>query len=627
MIPQLDTGEIAMTVHRKWGLAALVLAAGAVGATLALAPKAGAQPQPPTTSGPSGEAVHILIAYSQPLSTTLGPSKIGDREFLLDKSALRTSSGKRIEVTVVGLSSQDIVDRVMNGMLKAHAVITSSAVFVESANNHSILLTGKPILTEKTTVLKQPYVIAVRRQMAEAMNWPTKEIGWSDVAEIARTGWKAAGHPEWGKLKLLSPQDEFGEATLQALMSVAQSFGGGSRELTAEDLKNPKLAETYRDLDNATDWHRMTLSDLMYFDAHNIEPPCHMLFVPEHIVIDLNDRRARKKEPPAWVAVYPKGGTLFGNVTAAVVKREWSSPEQQEAAGIVIKALLAPEIQKQFVARGYRPVTASVGLTEPIDKAWGVNPQAVADRDALPPAELVMDCREVWKKAITARTSEVSPQTDQDAARKAAMISAKGDGHMTPLTLCVRKSKPSGVSITRDVRGRDITGSGVIVHPSGVLVTNSHVVGDAKQVKVRVLSDPDKVLQGEVLISDAARDMALVRILDPGKYVHVAFADSDSLEVGETAVAIGSPFGYTGTVTTGIVSAKGRELQMPSGATLKQLLQTNAAINPGNSGGPLLNLEGELIGLNVAIRDNAQNIGFAIPSNHVRDFVAKNIPR
>lgn len=167
-------------------------------------------------------------------------------------------------------------------------------------------------------------------------------------------------------------------------------------------------------------------------------------------------------------------------------------------------------------------------------------------------------------------------------------------------------------------------GSGAIVSRDGYIVTNNHVVASAEVVNVR-LSDGREVNDAKVVGRDALTDVAIIKIEGQDNLVPVEFADSDSLEVGEWVVAIGSPFGFDKTVTAGIISAKGRSgIGLPGqeeGTTYQDFIQTDAAINPGNSGGPLLNLEGRIIGVNSAIASRAggsEGIGFAIPSNMVR---------
>ncbi|GIW98935.1 MAG: MucD protein [Pirellulaceae bacterium] len=160
------------------------------------------------------------------------------------------------------------------------------------------------------------------------------------------------------------------------------------------------------------------------------------------------------------------------------------------------------------------------------------------------------------------------------------------------------------------------TGSGFIISEDGYIVTNNHVVADADRVTVR-LSD-GREFRAKVIGTDPATDVAVLKI-DADNLVPVTFGDSSKMEVGDWVVAIGSPLGLEQTVTTGIVSAIGRA---NVGITdYEDFLQTDAAINPGNSGGPLVNLKGEVIGMNTAIASRTggfMGIGFAIPSNMVR---------
>ncbi len=153
-------------------------------------------------------------------------------------------------------------------------------------------------------------------------------------------------------------------------------------------------------------------------------------------------------------------------------------------------------------------------------------------------------------------------------------------------------------------------GSGVVIHPAGYIVTNAHVVSQASDVRV-ALADEQSLPAGIIAV-DNEHDLAVLKV-DPPQPLHaVTLGRSDDLMIGETVVAIGNPLGLQHTVTAGIISALNRELQFSEDVVYRGLIQTDAPINPGNSGGPLLNVNGELIGINSAIRGDAQNIGFAI---------------
>ncbi len=163
-------------------------------------------------------------------------------------------------------------------------------------------------------------------------------------------------------------------------------------------------------------------------------------------------------------------------------------------------------------------------------------------------------------------------------------------------------------------------GSGVIIDPGGTIVTNDHVIRGASAVHV-VLAD-GRQLDAEVVGADAPNDLAVLRVSSKTPLPAAKLGTSADLMIGETVVAIGSPFGLTKTVTSGVLSAVGRSFKANDQLYI-DFLQTDAAINPGNSGGPLLNLDGEVIGINTAIFSGAQGIGFAIPVDKVRRIVAE----
>ena len=163
-------------------------------------------------------------------------------------------------------------------------------------------------------------------------------------------------------------------------------------------------------------------------------------------------------------------------------------------------------------------------------------------------------------------------------------------------------------------------GSGVIIDPSGTIVTNDHVIRGASAVHV-MLAD-GRQLDAEVVGADAPNDLAVLKVSSKTPLPAAKLGTSADLMIGETVVAIGSPFGLTKTVTSGVLSAVGRSFKANDQLYI-DFLQTDAAINPGNSGGPLLNLDGEVIGINTAIFSGAQGIGFAIPADKVRRIVAE----
>jgi S1-C subfamily serine protease len=186
----------------------------------------------------------------------------------------------------------------------------------------------------------------------------------------------------------------------------------------------------------------------------------------------------------------------------------------------------------------------------------------------------------------------------------------------------VQKARPAvvNISVTAQVATpfglfpREGQGSGVIVRSDGLVLTNNHVIQDAQEINVTLLSG--QTLRGRVLGADRFSDIAVVKVESPRPLPAVTLGSSNNLQVGQMAIAIGNPFGLGSTVTVGVVSALNRSIQASPDFIVENLVQTDAAINPGNSGGALLDSSGRLIGINTAIIQGAQGIGFAIPIDH-----------
>lgn len=187
----------------------------------------------------------------------------------------------------------------------------------------------------------------------------------------------------------------------------------------------------------------------------------------------------------------------------------------------------------------------------------------------------------------------------------------------TSLAPLVKAVKPGVVHIAALKEGsRRLLGSGFLISPNGLVVTNNHVIDDAEQIEVR-LADA-QVLTAVMVGSDTATDVALLRVNAEESLPAVSLGDSDLLEVGDWVLAIGNPFGLDLTVTHGIISARERVLGL---GAYDEFLQTNAQVNPGNSGGPLFDMRGDVVGVTTAVTSQGQGIGFAVPINLVKDLL------
>jgi serine protease Do len=234
--------------------------------------------------------------------------------------------------------------------------------------------------------------------------------------------------------------------------------------------------------------------------------------------------------------------------------------------------------------------------------------------------------------------SVFSSTTGAAAATTTTLLQATSTAATTPLTgvvlydvsALVARVRPGVVSVTETGLSMDMfmrqvqvqgEGTGIVIDDQGHILTNYHVISGATTVSV--YAEDGRERSAEVVFGDPASDIALLKVDDTAGLVPLVLGDSDAMQVGNPVIAMGNALGLdetSPTVSVGIVSALGRTIET-SQATLENLIQTDAAINAGNSGGPLLNSAGEVIGINSAIASNAQNIGFSIAINSVKDEI------
>jgi putative serine protease PepD len=227
-------------------------------------------------------------------------------------------------------------------------------------------------------------------------------------------------------------------------------------------------------------------------------------------------------------------------------------------------------------------------------------------------------------------SDEQTPNAEAAVSTATTSATSVSTGRSLSVAEVYRRAAPSVVEITVNATGSDSTpfdggtvqsqGSGFVYDAQGHIVTNAHVVDGAQTLRIR-FSDGSSY-SAEVVGTDASTDLAVLKVDAPSaKLQALSLADSSQLAVGDGVVAIGSPFGLEGTVTSGIVSALHREIVAPNDFTIDDAIQTDAALNHGNSGGPLLDLQGRVVGVASQIRSDSggnEGVGFAVPSDTVR---------
>jgi S1-C subfamily serine protease len=216
-------------------------------------------------------------------------------------------------------------------------------------------------------------------------------------------------------------------------------------------------------------------------------------------------------------------------------------------------------------------------------------------------------------------SSNIIPETDPKVISDPySSIIINAAARVSPSVVQIITGKPEAGRRSR----QGGIGSGFLISPEGFIVTNSHVVANAHEIEVNL---PDGTsLQAVPIAEDPSTDIAVIRVYGHN-FAYSSFADSKKLRVGQLVIAIGNPFGFQFTVTTGVVSALGRSMRSYTGRMIDGVIQTDAALNPGNSGGPLINASGDVIGINTAVISSAQGLCFAVGSSVAEYVVGKLI--
>lgn len=225
----------------------------------------------------------------------------------------------------------------------------------------------------------------------------------------------------------------------------------------------------------------------------------------------------------------------------------------------------------------------------------------------------------VREEQITVPKEEINITTSDDVSIVSA-VAKKNMKSVVGITTLVKQKEWIWETLQEGV------GSGVIIDEEGYILTNSHVIGDGKAEQINILLEDGTTVEGVVLWFDKSLDLAVVKA--EAKNLEAAkMGDSDNLEVGEPAIAIGNPLGldFQRSVTSGVISGLNRSIRVSQYDVIENLIQTDASINPGNSGGPLLNSKGEVIGINTAKIQSGEGLGFSIPINTVKPIVEQVI--
>jgi Ca-activated chloride channel family protein len=329
-------------------------------------------------------AVKITIAYS--------PEKEG---WLKERIAAFNASGAKVggrPIFVEGINKSSGAARteIKNGQLTTTIWSPSSSIWLEvlkqEGGNPNVAVSNRPLVLT-------PVVISMWKPMAEALGWPNKPIGWSDLLALTNDpqGWGRFGHPEWGRFSWGHTDPEISTTALSTLIAELYAATGKQRGLTVADVQDPKSQQFIRDLGKSIKhygYNTLVFSDNMrkfgmsYISAFPME---------EITLIDFN----KNKNPPTpLVAIYPKEGTFWHDDPFIVMAS--ATNEEQDAAEQLYNFLMTPDSQKLAMSYGFRPANVDVPLADPISPAYGVQPQGVQNILPVPPAEVIVAAKNVW---------------------------------------------------------------------------------------------------------------------------------------------------------------------------------------------------------------------------------------
>jgi Ca-activated chloride channel family protein len=305
------------------------------------------------------------------------------------------ADGRVIRVKPVAAGSGESKDDLLAGRVQAHLWSPASGVFVRLGNAESQAKGGQPLVGATKELVLSPVVIAMWKPMAEALGWPDKPIGWSDVIALAKNpqGWAAYGRPEFGQFKFGHTHPEYSNSGLISVLAEAYAGAGKVRGLSLDDVRDRKVAAYVRDVEQAVVHYGRSTG---FFGRRLFEDGPGYLSAAvlyENMVIE-SYTDAKLSTP--LVAIYPKEGTIWSDHPVGVVQREWVTDAHKEAAEQYVQFLRGPPQQAKALRYGFRPAEGEVGA--PLDAAHGVNPQEPKTILELPTAEVTQAAIELWRK-------------------------------------------------------------------------------------------------------------------------------------------------------------------------------------------------------------------------------------
>lgn len=343
-----------------------------------------------------GNTVTISMIYGSEKEAWLVPLI---ERFNAEKN--KTEEGGTIVVEATPMGSIASGDGIVAGTLQPTVWSPASSAYVPVANTNWRREHGEDlVLDTPNDLVLSPVVIAMWRPMAEALGWPDKALGWTDIAEMATSdeGWAAFGYPEWGTFKFGHTHPNFSNSGIISVIAEAYAGAEKQRDLTLEDLRDPELKAFMTDVESSVIHYGESTG---FFARRMFERgPSYLsaAVMYENLVAAQEAKRlSGESDQPPVVAIYPREGTFWSNHPYIILNAPWVSEAQREAAEIFEDFLLAEAQQRRSIEYGFRPADPGIALTSPLDTRHGVDPTQPQTILEVPPGEVVVGIQELWR--------------------------------------------------------------------------------------------------------------------------------------------------------------------------------------------------------------------------------------
>jgi len=377
-----------------------------------------------TTAGapatPSAEKVDVLFVYGsekQDFIDAVTP--------VFNSELHKLPNGKIIHIVTKPMGSGESKDDILSGRLEADVWSPASSVFVTLANAES-QSKGGPLVKQTQNVVLSPVVIAMWKPMAEALGWPGKAIGWSDIGALAaeKDAWKARGLNQFGQFKFGHTHPEYSNSGLIAVLAETYAAAGKTRGLTLTDLQQPQVGDALRKIEHGVVHYGRSTG---FFGKRLTEAgPAYLSAAVVYESTVISSYTSPGNSTPL-VAIYPKEGTIWSDHPAGIVERTWVTDDKKAAGQVYIDYLRAPPQQQCALQFGFRP--AEGDITGPIDADHGVDPKQPSTILDTPSADVIAACIELWRRekkpSNVALVFDTSGSMNEEGKMKAAQQGAK----------------------------------------------------------------------------------------------------------------------------------------------------------------------------------------------------------